>query len=261
MLASTAIIALALTAGHAAAAPLPPRVNFVKAGASQLHLGMTADEVVRVMGRAARETDFAIASIQMRKLEFIDAISGQVILSNDKVSHVTLDAFQMEKDAPPASIRRAWPGFASSAVRCALGEPAAVVHHTFFGIEVDQWIYARAEDGDASVFFRADRVIARSVSRDVPADLFRVNLPTPQQAASEGSMREPRVGMTERNIRELYGAPRFRVDYVRNGEQASREIYKSRSHETFVAVTFVDGVLTEFENVGPMSGDVSFQGL
>ena len=104
-------------------------------------------------------------------------------------------------------------------------------------------------------------MIARSVSRDVPADLFRVNLPTPPQAASEGSMREPRVGMTERNIRELYGAPRFRVDYVRNGEQASREIYKSRSHETFVAVTFVDGVLTEFENVGPMSGDVSFQGL
>jgi len=84
-----------------------------------------------------------------------------------------------------------------------------VIHHTFFGIEVDQWISARAEDGDASIFFRADRVIARSVSRDVPADLFRVNLPTPPQAGSEGSMREPRVGMTERNIRDSTAHPDF----------------------------------------------------
>ena len=167
----------------------------------------------------------------------------------------------MEKDAPPASIRRAWPGFASSAVRCALGEPAAVVHHTFFQIEVDQWIFSRAGISEVSVFFRDDRVIAKSPGPDVPADLFRVNLPTRLQTASEGRTPEPSVGMMERDIRELYGAPRFRVDYVRNGEQASREIYKSRSHETFVAVTFVDGVLTEFENVGPMSGDVSFQGL
>ena len=67
--------------------------------------------------------------------------------------------------------------------------------------------------------------------------------------------------MTEGDIGELYGAPRFRVDYVRNGEQASREVYESRSDETFVAFTFVDGVLTEFENIGRMPSDASFQGL
>ena len=116
MLASTAIIALALTAGHAAAAPLPPRVNFVKAGASQLHLGMTADEVVRVMGRAARETDFAIASIQMRKLEFIDAISGQVILSNDKVSPSRSTHSKWKRMLPP--LPSAEPGRGLQAARC-----------------------------------------------------------------------------------------------------------------------------------------------
>ena len=67
--------------------------------------------------------------------------------------------------------------------------------------------------------------------------------------------------MTEGDIGELHGAPRFRVDYVRNGEQASREVYESRSDETFVAFTFVDGVLTEFENIGRMPSDASFQGL
>jgi hypothetical protein len=67
--------------------------------------------------------------------------------------------------------------------------------------------------------------------------------------------------MTEGDIWELYGAPRFRVDYVRNGEQASREVYENRSDETFVAFTFVDAVLTEFENIGRMPSEASFQGL
>jgi hypothetical protein len=261
MLASAAIAALLLTGGHAAEAPLPPRVNFVATPASQLHLGMTADDVIHIMGKAAGETDVTIGTIQIRKLEFTDVIPGQVILRDGKVARVTLEAFRMEKYALPSFIRPAWPGLASSAVRRGLGEPAAVIHHTFFGIEVDQWIFSRSGASDVSVFFRADRVIAKSVGRDVPADLFRVNLPTPSQAESEGPMREPRVGMTERGIRELYGSPRFRVDYVRNGEQASREVYESRSNETFVAFTFVDGVLTEFENIGRMPSDASFQGL
>ena len=260
-LASVAIIGLSLSVSHAADAPLPPRVNFVATPASQLHLGMTADDVIRIMGKAAKETDVTIGTTQIRKLEFTNAIPGQVILSDGKVSRVTLDAFLIEKGPLPSFIRPAWPGLASSAVRRALGEPAGVIHYAFFGIEVDQWIYAHGGVGEASLFLRADRVIAKSVGRDVPADLFRVNLPTTPQAESESPMREARVGMMERDIRELYGAPRFRVDYVRNGEQASREVYQSRRKETFVALTFVDGVVTEFENLGLMPDDASFQGL
>ena len=257
--AAATIICLSLTAGQGAEAPLPPRVNFVSTPASQLHQGMTADDVVRVMGQPARETDVTIGAMQIRKLEFTDAIPGQVILSNGKVSRVTLDPFPTEKGSVPSSIRQAWPGFASSAVRRALGEPAAVLHHTFSGIEVDQWIYASAGD-DVSVFFRADRVIAKAVGRDVPADLFQVDLPSPPQAESEDPMQEPRVGMTAHDARDLAGSLSFRVDYVVNGQPASREVYESRSNETFDAFTFVDGVMTEFEDLGRMPGDASFQG-
>jgi hypothetical protein len=260
-LASAAITALLLTGGHAAEPPLPPRVNFVATPASQLRLGMNADDVARIMGKAAKETEFAIEPVQIRKLEFADPIPSQVILRDGKVSGVMLDAFQTEKGALPSFIRSAWPGFASSAVRRALGEPAAVIHHTFFGIEVDQWIFSRAGASDVSVFFREDRVIAKSIGRAVPADLFRVRLPTLPQAESEGPTRAPRVGTTECEIRELYGTPRFRVDYVRSGQQASREVYESRSKEAFLAFTIVDGVMTGFENLGPMPDDASFQGL
>src|SRR5215475_4174637 len=129
MLASAAIIiCLSLTAAHAAEVPLAPPVSFVRTPASQLHLGMTADDVIGVMGQAASETDVTIGATQIRKLEFTDAIPAQVILSDGKVTRVTLDVCGMEKDTLPSFIRQAWPGLASSAVRRALGEPAAVFH-------------------------------------------------------------------------------------------------------------------------------------
>jgi hypothetical protein len=259
--ASAAIIGLSIATGHAADAPLPPRVNFIATPASELRLGMTAQDVTRVMGEAASETDVTVGSTQISRLQFTDAIPGQVVLTDGKVSRVTLDPFRVEKDALPSFMRQAWPGFAGSAVRRALGEPAVVLRHQFFGIEVDQWIYSRASDGDVSVFFRADRVIAKAAGRGVPLDLFRVDLPSPPLPESEGSTREPRVGMTARDVRELAGPAKFRVDYVRNGQPASREIYESRSSETLVAFNFVDGIMTEFENMGRIGDDASFKGL
>src|SRR5262249_47404482 len=101
---------------------------------------------------------------------------------------------------------------------------------------------------------------ARTIGRDVPAALFQVALPLPPQGESEGPIREPRVGMTAHDVSELTGAPRFRVDYVRNGQPASREVRESPSNEAFVAFTFVDGVMTELENLGRMPDDASFQG-
>jgi hypothetical protein len=259
VLASAAIIGLSLTAGQAAEPPLPPHVGFVATPASRLHPDMTADDVIRIMGKPARETEFTAGSTKIHKLEFTDAIPGEVILKDGKVSRVALDPFRVEQDPLPSFIRPVWPGLVSSAVRRAVGEPATVLHHKFFDIELDQWIYTRAEDGEASVFFRADRVIARTVGRDLPADLFRLDLPSLAQAESEGSMQAPGVGMTERDVGELYGSARFRVDYIRNGQPSSREIY--RSNETLVALTFVDGILTEFENLGRNPDEASFQGL
>jgi len=259
MLASVAIMGLSLTVGRAAEAPVPPRINFIATPASQLHLGMAADEVIRVMGGAAKETDFELDSIQIRKLEFTGAIPGQLILSDGKLSRVTLDPFRMQEAALPSFIRQAWPGFASSAVRRALGDPAVVLRHSFFGIEVDQWIYSRAGGTDASVFFRSDRVIGRSAGRDVPADLFRVDLPL--LADSESPISAPRPGTTAHDIEETYGAPRYRVDYLRNGQPASREVYEIAKTGSFVGFTFVDGVIIELEDLGRMPDDPSFQGL
>ena len=48
---------------------------------------------------------------------------------------------------------------------------------------------------------------------------------------------------------------------VRNRQSASREVYKTRDEGAFVAFTFVDGVMTELDNLGRMQEDASFENL
>ena len=65
-----------MTAGHAADAPLPPRINFVATLVRQLHLGMMADDVIRAMGKAAKETDFAMGSkVDCPQADFCNTIA------------------------------------------------------------------------------------------------------------------------------------------------------------------------------------------
>jgi len=239
--------------------PAPPHISFLATPASALYLGMPAQEATRILGDAAKETDFVADGTTVRKLEFSGSIPGQVILSDGKVSRVTLDAFAAE-DALPSFVRKAWPGLAASAVRRVLGEPTDVLHHGFFGINIDQWVFSRAGEADVSVFFRDGRLVARTVGREVPANLFRVALPSPPAAESEGPLPTPRLGMTAGDITELYGPVKYRVDYVINGQPASRVIFETPDKGMFAGVTFVDGVAIGLEDLGGTPEDPTFQG-
>jgi hypothetical protein len=169
-----------------------------------------------------------------------------------------IDAFRVDKGDPPAFSRKAWPGMAASAVRRALGKPADVLHHTFFGINVDQWVYSSAGQADVSVFFRADRIIAKSIGRQIPTDLFRVDLPS--LVSGKGPSTTLHAGMTASDVRQHYGAEKFRVDYIVNGQPASRVVFETPVKCTFAGVTFVDGLATEFEDLGRLPDDDTFQG-
>jgi hypothetical protein len=127
-----------------------------------------------------------------------------------------------------------------------------------FGIDIDQWIFSRRGATDVSVFFRDDRVIAKAVGRDLPADLFQVTSPSALPAAGEGPMRTVRAGMTSREVEEFLGAARFRVDYVFNGEPALREIYGTPDGR-LTGINFVDDVVIELEDLGRID-EALFQG-
>jgi hypothetical protein len=240
--------------------PAGPHVAFLATPANGLYPGMTAQEVTRVMGEAAKDRRFVADGIESLMLEFSGPIPTEVTLSDGKVASVTIDVFRTDKGDLPAFSHKAWPGMASSAVRRMLGEPAEVLHHTFDGIDVDQWVYSHAGEACVSVYFRADRVIARAIGRDVPADLVQVDLPSPPKAESEGLLPTARVGMTASDVKALYGAVKFRTDYVFNGQPASRVVFETRGEGTFAGVTFVDGVVTGFEDLGRLPDDPSFQG-
>ena len=259
---SAAALALSISSASGSEPIKPPgtsQVALVATPASALYPGMTAQEVTRVMGEAAKEKRFVADGIESLKLKFSGAIPAEATLSDGKLTSVTVDVFRTDKGDLPAFSHKAWPGMASSAVRRMLGEPVEVLHHTFDGIDVDQWVYSHAGEASVSVYFRADRVIAKAIGREVPADLLQVDLPSPPKTESKDPA-TARMGMTELDVKALYGAAKFRVDYVFNGQPASRVVFRSRGKGTFAGVTFVDGVVTGFEDLGRLPEDPSFQG-
>ena len=66
--------------------------------------------------------------------------------------------------------------------------------------------------------------------------------------------------MTASDIDRLCGPVKFCVDYVVNGQGASRVVFEPRGKEAFVGVTFVDGIATELENLGRLPDDPASQG-
>src|SRR5262249_54890229 len=146
-----------------------------------------------------------VTGTETRKLKFLGSIPGEIVLSDGKVSRVTLDTFGMEMNALPSFLSKAWPGLVASVVRRTFGEPTDVFHYALFGITIDQWVFARAGEAGVSVFLRDGRVVARAVGRDFPQDLFRVDLPSAAEPGSEGPLPSPRVGMTASDIARLCG--------------------------------------------------------
>jgi hypothetical protein len=255
---AAAAVSLSIAASHASDITSPPTVDHVVTPARQLELGMTAQQVLGIMGEPAKIAAFNMDGAEQCKLGFAGAVPTEIVLADGKMSSVKLDVFRPDKSDLPAFSRAAWNGLAESAVRRVLGEPTEIHHHNLFGVSLDQWVFVHAGQADFSVFLRAGRVVARAIGREVPNDLFRVELPSPPKA--EGRMLASHLGMTTTDIEELYGAPHYHVDYVFNGQSSLRAVYKVSETGTFTALTFVDGVVTELEDLGRMPDDPSFQG-
>jgi hypothetical protein len=246
--------------GQEVGALLTPHVDVVPVAASRLRLGMAAAEVTRIMGEAAKETNYLANGMEMRRLTFsAGPIASKVTLARGKVSAVVLDVFRTDNDDLPAFVGRAWPGMHSTAVRRALGDPAEIRQHLFFGIKLGQWVFRRRGQPDVSVFFVDDRVVARALGTSIPSDIFRVALPLPPDPTSEEPLQTPQAGMSESEVKALYGAVKLRVDYSFNRRSASRTIYETHAGGSFVSFTFVNGIVTQFEDLGRLPDDV-FEG-
>jgi len=242
--------------------PSPPSVEFVAVRASRLQLGMTAREVTATMGQATKTTDYCNADAALQTLDFsAEPICSKVTLTNNRVSRVALDVFRVDQDDLPTFTRVAWPGLNSGTVLGLLGKPNDVRHYAFFDIKVDQLIFRRAGEPDVSLFFVADRLVAKRVGQDIPIDIFRVNLPSPPGAAGDDPVEGfVQLGMNASDVKTLYGAARLEVAYKFNGQAAQHAIYQTQSEGSFVSLTFVDDVVTEFSDIGRLPDDDIFAG-
>ena len=245
------------SAGLKVELPSPPQIGFAMVPASRLHLGMTATELTSIMGEASKATVWIDGGIEFRRLDFrAGPIPSKVTLKAGKVSSVVLDVFKVDKDDLPVFSRQAWPGMISAAVQRALGAPIDVSHHTFYAIKLDQLVFQQSGEPEVSVFFVANRVVAKSVGRSIPPEIFQVDLPSPPDLARREAIKFAQVGMTAHDVKALNGPEKFHVDYTFNGRSVWRAIYETRARNYFTSATFVDGVLTEIEDLGRLPDEV-----
>jgi hypothetical protein len=236
------------------ATPLLPHVEFRSVHARGLRLGMTAADVVRIMGEPARTRTSVNGDVQM--LEFpAEPIPTQVVLTGSKLSSVSLNVARIDSMRLPEFTQPALIGMSSLGVRNMLGAPTDTRHYGFFGIKLDQLIFERPDEPVVSIFFVADRVVKRTLGSAVPADIFVVVLPAPPDPATcRASRGRAVVGMTQPELQELFGPPKLQVDFSFNGQPAAHVLYQTRDHHTLSAY-FIGGVLTEIEDVGTWSVD------
>jgi hypothetical protein len=249
-------MSMSLAAAGQIDTPRPPQVDIATIPAGQLRLGMTEQDVMRIMGEPAKVTDYVAGGIDKRRLDYKGSIPGKVTISAGKITSVALDVFGIEKGDLPSFSRKAWSGMASVAVRQVLGEPSDICHHGFFSIKLDQWVYDRPGQGEVSLFFADDRVVAKAAGRRVPQDIFEVRLPARPEPTDTTAPAGPSIGMTIDDVRKLYGDVRLRVDYVLNSQDASRMIIETRAKGSFLTFTFVDDRLIAFEDLGPLPDEV-----
>src|SRR5262249_36315875 len=214
-----------------------------------------------IMGNAAKTERTVVDGIEIRSLDFAaGAIPSRSTLMNGKGSRVALDGVRGGKDDLPRVSRPAGPGIISGPVLRILGSAIDVRHHMFFGIKLDQLVFQRSGQPEVSVFFVADHVVAKALGRGIPPDVFHVDLPSSAESVNEDEMQFAQAGMTTSDILALYGAVKLRVDYTFNGQPASHVIYETRDGHSFTSFTFVDGIVTEFEDIGRLPEDEIFQG-
>ena len=115
-----------------------------------------------------------------------------------------------------------------------------MLHHTFFGVNVEQWVFARW-------LSRCQRVLEGWPRRCQDGRTGCSARPLPRRLAVTDRARErgpaafATPGMMASDIAKLCGPVKFRTGYVVNGQAASRVVFEPRSKGTFVGVTFVDG--------------------
>jgi hypothetical protein len=243
--------------------PLPPHVEFRSVHAAELRLGMTAADVVRIMGDAA-ETGTSLNG-EVRMLDFrAEPIPTQVVIAQSKVSSISLNIARVDSLPLPAFAQPALVGMSSAGVRSLLGVPTDIRHYEFFGIRLEQLIFEHPNEAIISTFFVGDRVIKKTHGSAVPEDIFVVLLPAPPDSATcrpsgRASWEHAVIGMTQGELQELFGPPKLEVDYTFNGQPAAHALYQTREAHTLSAY-FVGGVLTEIGDAGTWSVDDTWGG-
>jgi hypothetical protein len=233
-------------------------IAHVRVRATLLHWGMSPADIARVMARPAR-ADTADDEGSFRVLKYwAEPIATTVTITDGKLSGVALDIAGVDDPALPNFTHAAWLGMSRTAVLQRVGMPTENHLRSCGGMNVEQMIFERTGEPDVSIFLVDGRVAAKKVGRSFPVDILSFALPLAPDPAEDESdevadrskLRLVAIGMTESELRALFGTPKLQVSHTFKGHAAEHEIYATGPGKSFGSFTLIDGVLIDFADGG-----------
>ena len=240
---------------------LPSRADHLASSATHLHWGMSAADVVRIMGKpkqvdTVEEQGGTVQVFRYRS----NPIPTTVSLVDDALTGVALDVARFEAPGLPEFARPVVLGLKRAVVPSLLGAPAEDRHWEQYGKTLEQMIFKRLAMPEVSVFFIDGWAVKKQAGRLVPADIFSLALPAVPAATEEAidacddgwdkGDGQVRLGTREEDVRALYDDPKLRVHYSFKGHPADYAIFEAQPGRSFARFTFIDDVLTEFADGG-----------
>jgi outer membrane protein assembly factor BamE (lipoprotein component of BamABCDE complex) len=127
---------------------------------SELHTGMDAAEVARVLGRPTVTTDLDGSTGDDRALLYLEEpVITRVTLTGGRVTAIVLDLIDIDNGLLPTRARMVKPMMLRDGVLALLGKPDAEEWWTASGLRIEQMLFGQGHGSEFSVFL-ADGLVA-----------------------------------------------------------------------------------------------------
>jgi hypothetical protein len=223
-----------------------PVVQRLVLPASLLHAGATREEVASLLGPATSVTELDPPAHGNAVLLYANApLRTRVVLTEGRVSEITLDPVYFDVAPLPARTRAVKARMIRGGVVSLLGSPDADHRWVEAGLTLEQMTFARPTEPEFSVYLANDLVVDMRLGHETPSGISSMSLPAP--APDDRDAKDLAIGQSPAQAAARLGPPVSVIHSALKGQSVVYAQYRGRDGGGLISVTFTGEVLTAFK--------------
>jgi outer membrane protein assembly factor BamE (lipoprotein component of BamABCDE complex) len=215
--------------------------------ASLLSLGMTREQVERVMGKPTLVKVFPNVDIQLITLSYLEEpLVTLVSFANGKVTAITVQMKVVTDSNLPSFASKVTVGMTRSSLIELLGEPVDVQQSSLGTMQLERLIFRKNEQS-LRVLLSNGRVEAFNQQLERPERLLKIGLP--ESPDSENKPKVVRIGMSIEQAKSIFGKPDFEEPGIYQEQRTQSLVYIITNSNEHRNLLFINGVLTRYTKI------------